>query len=179
QLFRAASCLLAPLYKAHKFFITRGDLHYTSLWILNAATPLAQIEVMSEGQLADREVLLQAMKINPEFFRIIYTDLLDNRRSRESVAAAIDAIDNYLRVRARRLFAPLLEYLRKTGEARSATELDAHFKKTFDIDMASAACEYLADAGFIQKVSIGTQLTRHSNLSVQELAFVHVEEHLR
>ncbi|MEP6762990.1 MAG: hypothetical protein ABJB66_01705 [Gemmatimonadaceae bacterium] len=179
QLFRAANWLLAPLYKAHKFFITRDDLHYTSLWILNAATPLAQIEVMSAGQLADREVILQAMKIKPEFFRVIYTDLLDNKRTRGNVAAAIGAIDDYLRDRARVLFAPLLEYLRETGEARSATEIDAHFKKTFDIDMASAACEYLADLGFIQKVSISTQLTRRSNISVQELAFVHVEERKR
>ena len=41
------TCALPPLYKAHKFLDTRGDLDYTALWILYAATPLAQIEVIS------------------------------------------------------------------------------------------------------------------------------------
>jgi len=43
QLLRAATHALAPIYKAHKWFITRGDMNYTALWILYAATPLAQI----------------------------------------------------------------------------------------------------------------------------------------
>ena len=46
QLLRAATHALAPIYKAHKWFVTRGDLDYTALWILYAATPLAQIEVI-------------------------------------------------------------------------------------------------------------------------------------
>ena len=175
QLFRAASQALGPLYKAHKFFLTRGDLHYTTLWILHTATPLAQIEVMSAGLLVDREVVPQAMKLNPDFFRTIYTDLLDGKRTTASVSSAISAIDNYLRERATIVFAPLLDHLRDIGEARSLTELDAHFAKTFGIESASAACEYLADLGLIEKVSISVQLTRRSNVSVQELAFVHVE----
>src|ERR1051326_6778916 len=40
QLLRAATHALAPIYKAHKWILTRGDLEYTALWILYAATPL-------------------------------------------------------------------------------------------------------------------------------------------
>jgi hypothetical protein len=36
----------------------------------------------------------------------------------------------------------------------------------------TAACEYLADQGLIGKASIPVQLTRRSNVMVQELAFV-------
>ena len=46
QLLRAATHALPSIYKAHKWFVTRGDLDYTALWILYAATPLAQIEVI-------------------------------------------------------------------------------------------------------------------------------------
>ena len=60
QLLRAATHALPSIYKAHKWFITRGDLDYTALWILYAATGLAQIEVMSRRLLADREVIPQA-----------------------------------------------------------------------------------------------------------------------
>ena len=41
QLLRAAAGALPAVYKAHKWLITRGDLDYTALWILNAATSLA------------------------------------------------------------------------------------------------------------------------------------------
>ena len=70
--------------------------------------------------LADREVIPQAMKLNPAFFKTVYTDLLNAKKTRKSVQAALDAIDGYLAERAATLFAPLLEHLREVGEARSA-----------------------------------------------------------
>jgi len=77
QLLRAAIHALPPIDKAHKWFVTRRDLDYTALWILYAATPLAQAEVFSHRLLADREVLPQALTLNPRFFSLIYTDLLN------------------------------------------------------------------------------------------------------
>src|SRR5437762_1362421 len=53
QLLRAATYSLGPIYKAHKWLLTRGDLDYTALWILYAATPLAKIEIISRRLLAD------------------------------------------------------------------------------------------------------------------------------
>ena len=175
QVFHAATSAVPLLYKAHKFFATRGDLNYTALWILHTATPLAQIEIMSRGLLADREVIPQAMVLNPELFRVIYADLLQGSCTREAVTTALAVIDAYLAERAPTLFAPLLEYLREMGEARSVTELDAHFARTAGIQHASFACEYLADIGLIAKVSVTRQLTRRSNTSVQELAYVHLD----
>lgn len=174
QVFQAATAVLPALYKAHKFFITRGDLHYTSLWILYAATPLAQVEIMRRQMIADREVIPQAMKLNPELFRVIYTDLLAGEQTRENVEAALRTIDTHMEEQAPTVFAPLLEYLRETGEARSVTELEAHFARHFGVEHVSTACEYLADRGLIAKVSTTRQLTRRSNVSVQEQAFVHL-----
>ena len=45
QLLRAATQALPAIYKARKWLRTRGDLDYTALWILYAATPLAEIIV--------------------------------------------------------------------------------------------------------------------------------------
>ena len=69
QLLRAATSAVGPLDKAHKWLVTRGDLNYTALWILYAATALAQIEVISAGRLLDREVIPQALTLNPAFFK--------------------------------------------------------------------------------------------------------------
>ena len=43
----AGTAVLPCLYKARKFLVTRGDHDYTALWILYAATPLAQVAVIS------------------------------------------------------------------------------------------------------------------------------------
>jgi hypothetical protein len=174
QLLAAATHALALIDKAHKWFITRGDLDYTALWILYAATPLARVEVIGARQLTDREVIPQAMKLNPAFFRIIYTDLLNSKKTPKNVAAALKAVDNYVAERAETLFAPVLDYLKEVGEARSATEIEHHFKRNLNLEGVTSACEYLADRGRIGKVSLPVQLTKRSKVILQELAFVHL-----
>lgn len=176
QLLRAAINALPPLYKAHKFFLTRGDLDYTALWILAAATPLAQVEVMSAGLLADREVILQAVQLNPAFFQTIYTDLLNTKKTRKNVQAALAALDAYVAERAPALFALVLEHLRAVGEARSCTEIEDHFRRNFNIEGVTTACEYLADQGLLGKAATPVRLTKKSNVTVQELAFFSLEE---
>ncbi len=171
QLLRAATAALPAIYKAHKWFVTRGDLDYTALWALVAATPLARIEVIGAGLLADREVLPQALKLNPAFFKTVYTDLLNTRKTRKNVQAALDALDRYVADRAAALFGPVVHYLREAGEARSCTEIEDHFKWNFDVSGVTTACEYLADQGRIGKASTPVRLTKKSNVRVQELAF--------
>src|SRR5262245_55346253 len=171
QLLRAATRALPPIYKAHKFFVTRGDLEYTALWILYAATPLALIEVIGAGLLADREVIPQAMKLNSAIFKTIYADLLNLKKTRKSVQTALDAIDNYVAERAATLFDPVIAHLREVGEARSCTEIEDHFKRNFDVEGVTTACEYLADQGLIGKASTPVRLTKKSGVEVQEIAF--------
>ena len=175
QLLRAATHALGPIYKAHKWLLTRGDLDYTALWILYAATPLAQIEVIGRRLLADREVIPQAMKLNPAFFKTVYADLLNGKKTRKNVQAALDAVDRYLAERAPTLFGPVIDHLREVGEARSCSEIEDHFQRNFDVGGVTVACEYLADQGLIGKASTPVQLTRRSNIDVQELAFFYLE----
>jgi hypothetical protein len=176
QLLRAATSALPAIDKAHKWFLTRGDLDYTALWILYAATPLARIEVMGARLLADREVIPQAIKLNPSFFKTIYADLLNTKKTRESVQAALDAIDRYVLDRAGELFALVVGYLREAGEARSSSEIEAHFTRNFDVSGVITACEYLADQKVIGKASTPVRLTKRSNLVMQELAFFYTTQ---
>ena len=176
QLLKAATHALPAIYKAHKWFITRGDLDYTALWILYAATPLAQVEVIGAGLVFDREVIPQAMKLNPAFFKKIYAEMLNSKKTAQSVQAALDAIDGYIAQRAAALFGTIFDYLREAGEARSCTEIEDHFKRNFDAGGVTTACEYLADQGLIGKASVPVHLTRKSNIEVQELAFFYTGE---
>jgi len=174
QLLRAATNALPPIYKAHKWFITRGDLDYTALWILYAATPLAQIEVIGAHLLADREVIPQAIALNPAFFKTIYSDLLNAKKTRKNVQTALDAVDRYMADRALTLFEPVIYHLREAGESRSCTEIEDYFKRNFDVGAVTTACEYLADQGLIGKASTPVRLTKKSNIELQETAFFHL-----
>jgi hypothetical protein len=100
--------------------------------------------------------------------------MLNVKKTKKNVLAALDAIDQYLKDRAEKLFRPVLDHLREVGEARSATEIETHFKRNFNLEGMVVACEYLADQGLIDKVSTPVLLTKMSNMMVQELAFVHM-----
>jgi predicted nucleotidyltransferase len=176
QLLRAGTAALPPIYKAHKWLVTRGDLNYTALWLLYAATPLAQVEVIGAGLLADREVIPQALKLNPAFFKTVYTDLLNTRKTQKKVRAALDAADRYVAERTTVLFGLVLDHLRDAGEARSATEIEDHFQRNFDVSCVTTACEYLADRGLLGKAGVPVRPTRKSNVLVQELAFFYPGE---
>ena len=170
-LLRAGINVLPCLYKARKFLVTRRDLEYTALWILYAATPLAQIEVISARKLVDREVIPQALALNPELFKVVYTDLLNTKKTAKAVAAALASADAYIAKRAGRLFAPVLDYLRDAGEIRSASDIEDHFSRNFDVGGVTTACEYLSDSGLLAKASSPVRATKRSSASLQELAF--------
>jgi hypothetical protein len=176
QLLNAGASALSCLHKAHKWFLTRGDLDYTALWILYAATALAQIEVVGRGLLADREVIPQAAALNPAFFTIVYTNLLNAKKTKGDVKKALAAADAFIADRTERLFGPIEDYLREAGEARSAGEIEAWFKQHYDVSGVTTACEYLSDQGRLAKASIATRLTKKSTADVQELAFVYLRQ---
>jgi hypothetical protein len=175
QLLRATIHALPSLDKAHKWLVTRGDLDYTALWILYAATPLAQMEVIAARQLADREVIPQALALNPPVFTAIYSDLLNRKKTRPAVERALRLADDYIASRSPRIFAPIVEYLRDAGEARSSTEIATHFARQLGIECVTTACEYLADRGLIGKAATPARLTKRSTVSVQELAFFYID----
>jgi len=175
QLLRAATGALPPLYKAHKWLITRGDLDYTALWLLYVAMSIARIEVISSGAIAGREVVPEAQKLNPALLKTIYSDLLHEPVTRARIDAALTTVDDYLASRATVLFAPVLSYLREAGEARACSEIEHYFSRNFEVVEVTTVCEYLADQKLIGKVSIAAKLTKKSTAAVQELAFVYLE----
>ena len=176
QLLQTASNVVPCLDKARKWLVTRGDLDYTALWILYAATPLARLEVLSAGLIADREVIPQASRLNPALFKTVYHDLLNAKKTRAQIDAALDAIDAFLEQRAASLFGLVVEHLREVGDARSASELDAHFKRSFDVESVGLACEYLAHKGLIGQASAPVRLTKRSQVLTQELAYFYLRD---
>jgi uncharacterized protein len=171
QLLRAGTWALPTLYKAEKWLKVKRDVHYAFHWVLHCLTPLAQVECFLNGEVPGREVIQQALKINPAFFGSIYTDLIDAKKTEKNVGAAIYAIDGYLTRKTRVLFGPILDYLKREGIVRSVSEIDAYFKNQMNVNGVSLACEWLADKGVIVQASSPIRLTKQSRVEFQEMAF--------
>ena len=175
QAMHAAQHALATLYKARKWYEIKDDVNYTALWILMTARSLAEVVVGLAGEIVDREALVDARRIDPPLFRLIYTDLMEGEVTRDALTAALDAIDDYLEPRAEELFRPVIDYLDEAGgEPRSTTDLSHYFRRHYDMEHILLACEWLSDIGIIEKASAPVKLTTRSQTEVDELAFFHV-----
>src|SRR4030095_12774798 len=117
------------------------------------------------------ELTPQALPANRDFFKTIYTDLLNTKKTKKAVVTALEAAEAYMAKRTKRLFAPVLDYLREAGGVRSASDIEDHFSRRFDIDCITTACEYLSDQGLIVKASAPVRATKRSSTSLPELAF--------
>src|SRR5262249_17096621 len=112
----------------------------------------------------------------PGFFKTVYADLLNARKTPRRVQAALDALDRYVARRTASLFGLVIGHLRDIGEARSCSGVEGHFQRNFDVGGGTTACEYLTDRGLIGKAGTAVRLTKKSNRDVQELAFFYTGE---
>ena len=173
QLMHAGSFVIPTLYKAQKWFHVKQDLHYSFLYILHCVNGLAKIEVFLASQLASREVIQQALRLNPDFFNAVYTRLIDQPVTGEAIAGALTRIESYLEERIPAMFQPILDYLDEEGSVRSVTEIETYFDNQMNLRGVTTVCEWLADKEIINRVSSPHRLTLKSNVEYEELAFYH------
>ncbi len=96
RLMTAGSAALYTLAKAEKWFITRKDLSYSFLWIMYTIEHLARIEVLLNGEVTSREVIPQALKINPAFFNQVYLNLIHQQKDEATIQQALNLINRYI-----------------------------------------------------------------------------------
>jgi hypothetical protein len=171
QLLGAAASVVPPLYKAQKWFHVRGDCEYSFLWIMFALQSLARVEIYLAGQVAGREVLQQAMELNPKLFSRLYVDFVNAKKTPKVTSAALNEIERYLVTKSKALFGPIFDYLDEAGAPRSATDIHMWFEQHFGTEAAVMACEWLADKSMITRLSLPVRLTEKSKVPFEEMAF--------
>jgi predicted nucleotidyltransferase len=171
QLLRSVSSVLWALPKAEKWLTVKQDLHYSFYYILLCANSLAMLEVVAAGQIASREVLQHALTLNPRFFQQVYKELIDGPKDAHTLATALTAIHQYLDERTYIFLQPLLDYLAEAGGPRSASEIDAEFRKMVQGESISLVCEWLSEKGIIEKVPLPLRLSPKSQVAVNEAGY--------
>ena len=135
-----------------------------------AVDRLAAIETLLHGEAPGREVIYQGIKYNPQFFNAIYTELMDKKKTKRSIEAALKRVDQYLCDKAELLFKPLLEYLEEADGMRTMGEIDEHFSKV-GIGGLDFACEWLVEKGLIDKLSAPIHRNEKSRIQMDEPAY--------
>jgi hypothetical protein len=171
QLLKAGTWTIPSLQKAEKWLHVKKDVDYSFFWIMKSLDSIATIEVLLQGEITGREVVLQALRLNPEFFGAVYTDLIHREKTPDTILACLQRLDGYLRERVNTLFQPILEYLAEAGGVRSSTEMNHYFSNQMGIASLDSAYEWLADIGLIEKVSTPVRLTSKSRVDVEEAAY--------
>lgn len=171
QVLTTASSVIPGLTKAQKWLHVRGDHAYCCFWILKCVDALASVEVLLHGEVPTREVVQQALPLNPALFQAVYTRLIEGTPEPERLEEALAAMEAYLRSNARVLFSPILDYLQAEGGLRSMTEINHHFERHFNIEGVGAACEWLADEGFLHQLATPVRVAERSHIDVEEAAY--------
>ena len=171
QLLRTTIPLLPTLTKAEKWLYVRQDTDYCFYWVLKAVDYLASIETVRHGEVTGREVIQQALQLNPSLFHVLYTDLIREPKTPERLAEALETIRQYLREHAALLFRPVFAFLEEAQGARSATEINHHFRNQRNLSDVDSVCEWLAEENLLQKLAVPVRLTEKSRIDVQEAAY--------
>ncbi|MCL5999124.1 MAG: sigma-70 family RNA polymerase sigma factor [Chloroflexi bacterium] len=171
RLIVAGGSALYTLAKAEKWLYTRQDVAYSFLRVMYTIQNLATIEVLLNGEMTSREVIPQALKINPALFKEIYQDLIHQPKDEAVIQHTLDRINAYIDEKVQVLFGPILEYLAQEGGTRTTTELDTYFKKLTQQATLSHIYEWLAFKGIVQKVPSPVRLHPKSQVTVDEAAY--------
>ena len=166
QLLDTAAEATAALAKTEKWFHLKRDMDYTFLYITYLVRELARIEVLMHGETPRRKVIYQALKHNPDFFKAVFTDLIDTPKDEAMLGEVIEQINQYLEDNLQTLFKPLLDFFEESGDERTITDIYTHFgKRQLGFGLA---CEWLAQKGVIEQYSAPVRLTKDSKVSVEE-----------
>ncbi len=178
QLLNVVASTLPNLVYAEKQFYVNRDVITCFLTLLNVVQGLARIEVLLNDEIPTREVIQPALRYNPDFFNRVYTELINCEKNEAVFQDTLDAVNAYLDER-RFIFQPVLDYLTEEKAPRSNTEIDAHFKASFDEGSLALVCQWLAWKGIIQQIAVPTKLTVKSQVSVEEPAYYYDEARLQ
>lgn len=177
QVLNVIADVLPTLTYAEKQFYVNNDLVTCFITLLPVVEGLARIEVLLNNEIPAREVIQPALNYNPDFFKHVYTDLINCEKNEAIIQDALDAINLYIDER-QFIFQPILDYLTEQKGARSNSEMNTYFHSKFRDASVDIICQWLTWKGIIQQVSVPIKLTVKSQIALEEPAYYYDKSEL-
>ncbi len=166
------ACNLVHAYeKATKWLQVKKDPIYAQYYLLGAAEYMARIEVTLKGEPPTREVIQQALRINPTLITPYYQNAMSRLYTEEELQSLIHGIDAYLQQHLDVIKQPVLEYM-KDQELKTVTMLTKYFHT--DGHYLIGIFDYLTEKGVLAKVSQTIRITPRGKKSVEEICYLYL-----
>jgi len=172
-LLQYATYAIADLIKAEKFLLVKHDPLYSYQWLTKAINSIAAIDVLLQGGIPHRDIILQAVKLNPALFTPLYTELGQRTKTPELMEQALTQLKRYLEEHTPVLFRPILSILSEEGTTMGLSLIHERIALTLKLEPALLveSCEWLAEHNIIEKLSSPVELTTKSRSFVEEVAY--------
>lgn len=168
---------LGFVHDVQKALISHQDPQSGFLWQVELVKCLAALETVSQAEIIQREVVVQAMRLNPLLFNALFIELINGEKDIPTLQAQLEQAEAYLIERAEVIFKPLLEFLAERDDMVSASELFQHFNPHLLTEQGDyrliGACEWLVEHGRLQKACMPVKLTLRSRMTADEPAYVY------
>ena len=168
QLMFSFSIATNALDKSGKMIFVKNSIGYATYYLTNLITEIARITVLQSGKVPQREIILQALPLKPDFFKKNYLDVILHEITTECLVQTLRNIELYMDSIMEDIFKPVLSYLKNEGEPRSYSELWEKFIRDRYIWINF---NFLADKGLLSRTLVPIHLTSKSRSTMYEPAF--------
>jgi len=153
--------------KAYKALYVKEDPHFALNFMMSGIRRMANIEVLLNRTIPLRESTVQALEFNPEFFKVVFTDMIHTPvKSGEVINEVLEKMENYLDEHLKDFIQPVLRLLEKEEEM-THYDLKAHFS---DIWLPLDMREFI-NRGFIRQTEAPFRLTKKSSSEMMQPAY--------
>ncbi len=168
----ATTWIIGSARYARKRIERKNDLELGYEAVIWAAHSIACVEVINAGEVYEHAAIYKAIKLQPELFQEIYTDILTQKRTKKRLLAVLDRIDQYIAEHAEENLQPVLKFLKKEKRTVPLSHICDHFAHSQIYPWhIEATCEWLEREGLIEKLSIPFRITKKSRTDVEEPAY--------
>ena len=168
----ATTWIIGSARYARKRIERKGDLELGFEAVIWAAHSIACVEVINAGKVYEHAAIYKAIELQPDLFKIIYTDLLTRKRTKKLLLSALDQIDQYIEEHALENLQPVLQFLKKEKRTVPLSHICDHFAHSqIYPGHIESACEWLEREGIVEKLAMPFRITRKSRTDVEEPAY--------
>jgi len=163
------------LYKARKFLYIIEDVLGSFYFYAEMMRALATIEVILNKQIPMREIIQQALKLNPSFFEVAFDEACNMEKTKENMDRMIKLCEEYIDERIEVTYKAVLDYLAEVQDFRTHSEIVDAIRVT-NRQLEFLNMNELAKRGIVLEELIPQRITDKSQPTITEAAYMYSPE---
>lgn len=161
--------------KIEKIINVNGDITILFNLMLKLIRYLSSIEIALHGKFIGREVEVQAMNINKDFFSDVYFNLINSELNIKSIEEKFIKCTKYIDNKVDIIFESIIKWFINEGDVRGASEINEYIKRKYNIsndgNELTDTYNFLSDKEILIKTTATIKLLENSKIFLEEAAY--------